>query len=1199
MSKARICRIFNSQKGKLSKKALSVICSAAIGLAGLSGILPAAAETGEGAVKQAEFADNTILFESDYNGVTDYSSYRSDYWVGWGKALAGNAFTQNINGNGYISYTQNNMHMGVIRLGHDYKTNTIGEYNYVKAIPGRTYVIEYDMKIYANAVAQGKNLLSAGWPLGEDGQNMEIGVAVADPLASVNDMRLVAYKNGTSNYQVFDKYMLKSNPDSKTWDGNKDGWVHKKIVYTVPTDIDVSTNNALQIFIGYGSRCEISFDNIKVTSAGKYTGEVLADEDYSDSSAGCDKKTSFFSKASNDITPVYDPSDTSNKVIQCIKSRSNYSHLYLGADYVIPGFDGTIGNWQESQNRVATQSITVELGQKYYIKFKYKLTKGAGTTEPNFFDLGIGTITHNTYGENGFTLDTWGNNKNYDNVSNFITKDTAAVTEGWQTYETFYTAESINKTSDGVAKDKLAIICKIANNYYNIYFDDVTVIKISSEKSVVDSDAVIYDTDFADAIIRSNRDLPDTFGDAYPVADPLDSSDKSVLYNGGNYNNGIIFIGSKMTDANEAKSSAISAKAGASYKVEFSYYVTGKLSNPTGNPLRIGLCVRSTTGNSGDNKYKYSFNKELEVVSQTEEFNMNGYKTVTANVEIPEGTDFSTYGNKLALYMRGQGVNVYIDNITVTELAPVSVKFVVNGESEYKVFGGNNISYSAAEGKSMVWYTDKAKTKSFGFDFYDNGGKIDSVTVYGEEVKSDIPLIKGDVNCDGAFSSEDLAYMRKVLLGAEAVNSGYHADVTSDGGLNIIDLVRIKKTMANTVPKAYTINGNAVSSYKIVYAENLGSDVAENKNVFEYVKSLAALTGINAAADSEAATEYEIIIGNANRVGVITDLAKNSYIVKAEGNKLYVNGGSVNALIAAIKTLTGHINTGKEINNTYFVDFEYSGGDFPTTLSLAFSEDFSTDFTGAIDNKNNEATASYRDNWTQTYHTDLSNTTTKAENGNLVLYGESYIAEDGSTAYRGGEVNTKNYYKYGYFEIRAKVNASNGICPAFWLCGSRDSASKIEYEIDVFECFGKTPDIIKGTLLAHNYPNGSTDGKESSEHNFIYNRLSGDLAPINNYTDNFNNTFFKGDWGNDFHTYGLDLKPDSITWYIDGKAVLTAKPSEVCGGKYIFNEPMRVRLTCYAGRDVNSPMTGLPDKTTDWKNGNSLIVDYVRIYQYN
>ena len=572
---------------------------------------------------------------------------------------------------------------------------------------------------------------------------------------------------------------------------------------------------------------------------------------------------------------------------------------------------------------------------------------------------------------------------------------------------------------------------------------------------------------------------------------------------------------------------------------------------------------------------------------------MTDYKTVSARVEIPEGTDFSVYGDKLALYMTGQGVNVYIDNLTVTELAPVSVRFVVNGKSEYKVFGGNNISYSAAEGNSMLWYTDSAKTKTFGFDFYDNGGKLDNFTVYGEEVKSDIPLIKGDVNCDGIFSSDDMVFIRKALLGVETAASDYHADANSDSAIDIRDLVKIKKSMS-LLPEDYKINGNAISNYTIVYAEKLSDDVAENTNILAYVNGLAELAKITANSDSTAVADYEIIIGNANRDGVKTDLSANAYIIKAEGNKLYVNGGSANALIAAIKTLEGHIGTGKEISDTYFVDFEYSGGDFSATLALAFSEDFSYDFTGAINNN----ASPYKSDWTQTYFTDLDNTTTSVKNGSLILKGESYTDENGETAYRGGEVNTKEYYSYGYYEIKAKVNSSTGICPAFWLCGSRDSASKIEYEIDVFECFGKTPDIIKGTLLAHNYPNGSTDGKESSEHNFIYNRLSGDLAPINNYTDNFNNTFFKGDWGNDFHTYGLDLKPDSITWYIDGKAVLTAKPSEVCGGKYIFNEPMRVRLTCYAGRDVNSPMTGLPDETTDWENGNSLVVDYLKIYQY-
>lgn len=1175
MSKANFHE-FLIPRGRLFKKGLAVFSSAAIALTALCGSLSLAAEDETApAAQTVEFAEEAVLFESNYDTVTDYSSYRGDYWVGWGRELAGNAFPQNVEGNGYIAYTQNNMHLGVIRLGHSFKNNSLTDYNCIRAEKGKIYTVEFDMKVYASAVAIGRDLLSDGWPLGND---VKIGIAVGNATKGISDVSYANYckSDYTSYTEEFETIKAKSNPDSKEWEGNDNGWVHRKWSFTVPQDCDLSNNDALQLFIAFGSRCEIHFDNIKVTSAGKYTGTVLAEEDYSKADINAEKKSRVFTAFSSDMYPDIDPADSTNRVMQCIKSTANYSYLYLGADY------------RNGRDQVEKELITAEAGDKYRIEFKYKLTKGAGTAAPSFFDLGICTVTSNKC-ETG--LDQWGNNKNYGNAVTFVTKDDAAVTDGWQTYKTVYTVPSVTNTSDNEPMDKLALFCKIENNYYNIYFDDVSVIKISSEKAVISSDSVIYDTEFADAFVRSDRSQSDAFGDAYPVVDPLDSNDNAVLYNGSWYNNGTIFIGSKMTNAQEAQQSAISAKAGGVYNVRFDYYVTGTLQENT--PLKIGVCARSASGNAGDNRYKYSFKQELTAVNGGTAFDMTDYKTVSARVEIPEGTDFSVYGDKLALYMTGQGVNVYIDNLTVTELAPVSVRFVVNGKSEYKVFGGNNISYSAAEGKSMLWYTDSAKTKTFGFDFYDNGGKLDNFTVYGEEVKSDIPLIKGDVNCDGIFSSDDMVFIRKALLGVETAASDYHADANSDSAIDICDLVKIKKSMS-LLPEDYKINGNAISNYTIVYAEKLSDDVAENTNILAYVNGLAELAKITANSDSTAVADYEIIIGNANRDGVKTDLSANAYIIKAEGNKLYVNGGSANALIAAIKTLEGHIGTGKEISDTYFVDFEYSGGDFSATLALAFSEDFSYDFTGAINNN----ASPYKSDWTQTYFTDLDNTTTSVKNGSLILKGESYTDENGETAYRGGEVNTKEYYSYGYYEIKAKVNSSTGICPAFWLCGSRDSASKIEYEIDVFECFGKTPDIIKGTLLAHNYPNGSTDGKESSEHNFIYNRLSGDLAPINNYTDNFNNTFFKGDWGNDFHTYGLDLKPDSITWYIDGKAVLTAKPSEVCGGKYIFNEPMRVRLTCYAGRDVNSPMTGLPDETTDWENGNSLVVDYLKIYQY-
>lgn len=202
-------------------------------------------------------------------------------------------------------------------------------------------------------------------------------------------------------------------------------------------------------------------------------------------------------------------------------------------------------------------------------------------------------------------------------------------------------------------------------------------------------------------------------------------------------------------------------------------------------------------------------------------------------------------------------------------------------------------------------------------------------------------------------------------------------------------------------------------------------------------------------------------------------------------------------------------------------------------------------------------------------------------------------AKEDETAYTGAELRTTEFFNYGYFEIRAKLKSSSGVCPAFWLLGSRDSKSRIAYEVDAFECFGKTPELIKFTLLAHDFTQEPDCEKPFIEHRFVYNRIT--AQPI---AENFNETFIKGNWDDEFHIFGIDWQESGITLYVDNEAVVAAVPSEVHNGKYIYNEPMRVILTCYSGRDVCSPRTGLPDSTTDWENGSSLEVDYLKIWQY-
>ena len=158
-------------------------------------IINATADGGEQSAGST--SDLQLIYESNYNDVTNWEGYSAtSYDLGWSKKLAGNAFPRVVDGNGYISYTQNTHTLGVIRLGHDYKTKDIGEYTYVEAVPGRTYVIEYDMKVYANTVAQSTpERLAQGWPIG--GADMFVGIAVANPTKSIEDIQVTQYLKDT------------------------------------------------------------------------------------------------------------------------------------------------------------------------------------------------------------------------------------------------------------------------------------------------------------------------------------------------------------------------------------------------------------------------------------------------------------------------------------------------------------------------------------------------------------------------------------------------------------------------------------------------------------------------------------------------------------------------------------------------------------------------------------------------------------------------------------------------------------------------------------------------------------------------------------------------------------------------------------------------------------------------------------------
>lgn len=92
-------------------------------------------------------------------------------------------------------------------------------------------------------------------------------------------------------------------------------------------------------------------------------------------------------------------------------------------------------------------------------------------------------------------------------------------------------------------------------------------------------------------------------------------------------------------------------------------------------------------------------------------------------------------------------------------------------------------------------------------------------------------------------------------------------------------------------------------------------------------------------------------------------------------------------------------------------------------------------------------------------------------------------------------------FQYGFVEVRARVPAGQGLWPALWLlAGDRVWPP----EIDIMEVIGDEPGVVHQTLHA---PDGSRTRFETEG----------------------------GDYSQDWHTFAVDWRPGSLTFYVDGE----------------------------------------------------------------
>jgi beta-glucanase (GH16 family) len=193
----------------------------------------------------------------------------------------------------------------------------------------------------------------------------------------------------------------------------------------------------------------------------------------------------------------------------------------------------------------------------------------------------------------------------------------------------------------------------------------------------------------------------------------------------------------------------------------------------------------------------------------------------------------------------------------------------------------------------------------------------------------------------------------------------------------------------------------------------------------------------------------------------------------------------------------------------------------------------------------------------------------EVSNGALKIYAKKTIAANGNTEFSAGLISTQNSLnqKYGYFEIRAKVNTQTGPHCAFWL---------IQHSVGV----------------ANNPPNPSIYGTEIDV--FEYHKAAGNENLYfglhwNGYNtaDNTAKVLYGSSYtpgiSTGFHLFGLEWTPKEYIVYVDGKEKIRSSNAVSHTPEFIL---LSTEITGYGGDRFKMSNT-IPDVFE---------VDYVKVF---
>ncbi|MFO8029026.1 MAG: family 16 glycosylhydrolase [Cyclonatronaceae bacterium] len=159
-------------------------------------------------------------------------------------------------------------------------------------------------------------------------------------------------------------------------------------------------------------------------------------------------------------------------------------------------------------------------------------------------------------------------------------------------------------------------------------------------------------------------------------------------------------------------------------------------------------------------------------------------------------------------------------------------------------------------------------------------------------------------------------------------------------------------------------------------------------------------------------------------------------------------------------------------------------------------------------------------------------------------------------------------FRYGKFEIRARLPEGQGLWPAIWMLPTDNiyGGWPQSGEIDIMELVGHEPDVVHGTV---HYGAPWPDNKEKGGHY----------------------TLSEGNFSDDFHVFTIEWIPERITWYVDDNFYYFVTPAHLSPEHWPFDQKFHFLLNVAVG----GTWPGSPDATTEFPQ--EMIVDWIRVYQ--